>query len=333
MLKKNFLLLLVFSLTLLALGYALWDIDFEVLSALLAAGDYRALAPILVLIVLFFWLKAIRWRIILQSIGSFSVAEVTPAMMIGFAGNNVLPSHLGELIRTIIFSQRFACPLSGVFTTILVERIFDVIAILVLYEIGIVMISSAPEVLKIGAWFFAALLAGIILAITLMLWKPGFVFDLWVFFGKFLSTSIQEKGRNIINNVITALSALKSPTQVSALIILSFIKWPLIGGILWLSLYAYGLQISLPLAFIVLGVLILATTIPTAPGYIGAIQAAFVFTLTPFGISEEIAFASSVLFLVSQWLPVTVVGACCFINSGLHLFEVRRDIEVIEEET
>ncbi|MGH8550571.1 MAG: lysylphosphatidylglycerol synthase transmembrane domain-containing protein [Methylococcales bacterium] len=331
MMKKVVSLLSVVTITALALTYALWDINFKELGELLAGGDYRTLLPILGLIVLFFWLKAIRWIVILRPFGRFSVAEVTPPMMIGFAGSNVLPGHLGELIRTGIFSHRFSCPVSGTFITIVVERIFDIVAILALYEAGIAILDSAPDSLKIGAWFIAPLLAAILTAILLMLWKPGIVLGLWDFFGRWFPSAFQEKIHAIIFNVILAFSSLKSLISVSALVVLSFLKWLLMGGIIWFSLYAYGQMISPQLTFVILGVLTLATTVPNAPGYIGAIQAAFVFALKPFGISEEVAFASSVLFLSSQWIPVTATGAWYFISGGLHLAEVRKEIEEVEE--
>lgn len=331
MIKKVFSLIVVAGVMALALVYALWDVNFKELGELLRGGDYRTLIPILGLIAVFFWLKAVRWKVILRPLGCFSVAEVTPPLMIGFAGNNVLPGHLGELIRTGIFSHRFSCPVSGTFITIVVERILDIVAILALYEAGIAIIDSAPESLKIGAWFIAPVLAGTLAGVMLMLWKPGIVLGLWDFFGRWFPSAFREKVHGIIQNVIIAFSSLKSPASVFVLLALSILKWTLMGGIIWFSLYAYGQTISAQLTFVILGVLTLATTVPNAPGYIGATQAAFVFALKPFGVSEEIAFASSVLFLASQWVPVTAIGAFYFMAGGLRLADVKKEIEEVEE--
>jgi len=86
------------------------------------------------------------------------------------------------------------------------------------------------------------------------------------------------------------------------------------------------------IAMILMAVLALAAAVPNAPGYVGAIQAAYVFALKPFGIAEEIAFAASVLFLVCQWVPVTAAGAYYFLKGGLHVDEVRREMEEAEED-
>ena len=109
-------------------------------------------------------------------------------------------------------------------------------------------------------------------------------------------------------------------------------KWGLMAAIIWLSLAAYGANVAPGIAMILMAVLALAAAVPNAPGYVGAIQAAYVFALGPFGISEEIAFAASVMFLVVQWVPVTAAGAWYFITGGLHVDEVRREIEEAEAE-
>ena len=98
----------------------------------------------------------------------------------------------------------------------------------------------------------------------------------------------------------------------------------------WLALSAFGTFIPMSVTVIVLTVISLAVTVPTAPGYVGAIQAAFVFALVPFGVKQEVAFASSVFFLVAQWIPVTTVGALFFLFTGLRVADVRHDVEKAE---
>jgi len=97
--KKILSLFVILAITTLALTYALWDVDFRELGKMLSGGDYRVVLPMLVLLVLFYWMKALRWVYILRPLRHFTRKEVTPAMVIGFAGNNVLPAHLGELAR------------------------------------------------------------------------------------------------------------------------------------------------------------------------------------------------------------------------------------------
>ena len=104
-------------------------------------------------------------------------------------------------------------------------------------------------------------------------------------------------------------------------------QWLLIAANVWLAVWAFGLAIPPAVALIVLAVLSLAITVPSTPGYVGVTQAAFVFALVPFGVSNEAAFAASVFYLVTYWIPVTVVGALFFASTGLRVGEVRSDVE------
>jgi len=329
--KKTLSILVVIIITVLALVYALWDVDFPKLKQVLAEGDYWVVLPINGLLFLFFWLKAIRWSAILRPIGRFTTLQVTPSMMIGFAGNNVLPGRIGEFMRTVVFARRYKKPMTSVLISIVVERLFDVIAVLVLYELAIVMLGDVPASLQIGAWLIGLLLAGILLVIILTLWRSDSVLSLWDKVSFWLPDGLQIWIRGAINNGIIALSSLKSPGLVAVLLVSSLLKWGLNCVIIWYSLEAYGSVVAMEITAILLAVLSLASAVPNAPGFVGATQVAFVFALRPFGISEEIAFAASVLYLVSQWIPVTVIGACYFVVGGLEVSEVRREVEEVED--
>jgi uncharacterized protein (TIRG00374 family) len=325
--KKIITLLLVFIITALTLTYALWDINFTELGKLLSGGDYRVLLPILLLLVLFYWMKALRWVYILKPVRQFTRKEVTPALVIGFAANNIFPAHLGELVRTVVFAHKFSLPYSSVAITLLVERVFDLVAILSLYGIGMAVIGTPPAALEIGAWFITLLMAGFFFAIAIILYKPGLVLNSGRWLGRRLPSHVATRLNDILENIISAFSSLKSPQLVAFMTVWSLLKWAVMSGMIWLSLIAYGTTISPAITLVLMAVLALAAAVPNAPGYIGAMQAAYVFALRPFGISEEIAFAASVLFLVCQWLPVTIAGAIYFISGGLHVDEVRRELE------
>ena len=329
--KKILSLITVILVTAAALTYALWDVNFSELGRLMSAGHYWVLIPTLVLILLFYWIKAYRWTLILKPIDHYTSADVAPAMVIGFAGNNLLPAHLGELIRIAIFSHRYNKPVSGITTTLLVERVFDLAAILLLYALGMALIGTPPESLEIGAWLISVVTIGFFVTITIILYRPGLVLGLGTWLGRWLPETMAKRLNDMLGNVITAFSSLRSPRTVVVMLALSVLKWSFMAGMLGLSLLAYETPVSAGILLILLAVISLAAAVPNAPGYVGAIQAAYVFALRPFGISEEVAIAASVLFLACQWLPVTLAGVAYFIRGGFHVAEVRREVAEVEE--
>ncbi len=325
--KRILSLVTVTVITCAALAYALWDVDVDKLGQLLAHGSYRMLLPFLGLLVLFYWMKALRWTWLLRPVGHFRVRQVTPSMMIGFAANNLLPAHLGELIRIAVFARRYARPLSSITVTLLVERVFDVLAILSLYAIAMLAIDTPPVALQIGTRLLGVLLAGCCAVLVVVLYRPALVLAVGHRLGAFLPGRFGQHLKDMLENVIHAFSALRSPALVTVLALWSLLKWLVMAGMSWVSLYAYGTSISPAASLVLMAVISLAAAIPNAPGYIGAIQAAYVFALKPFGVPEETAFAASVLFLVAEWIPVTLAGVGYFVTGGLHVATLRHELE------
>ena len=72
-------------------------------------------------------------------------------MASGAACNNLLPAHLGEVVRVYLLGYESNISKSTILATLIVERIFDVIAVLLLITIALTMID-------IDAQFHAAAL-------------------------------------------------------------------------------------------------------------------------------------------------------------------------------
>ena len=314
------------TVTALALTYALWDVNFQTLSHLLHEANYWSLIPFLGFLVLYFWIKALRWVVILRPLGRFTAAQVTPAMMIGFGANNILPAHLGEVLRTVVFARQFRKPYSGVFTSLIMERMLDIIAILGLYFVAVLLIGESFEALRIAAWIALSAVAVACFGIFLSLWKPNILLSLWRRCSERLPFHLQERGESMLRNIVLALSTVRSPGALLLQLGYSVLQWGLMAAEVWIAMWALGNPITAPVALVALAVITLAVTVPSAPGYVGSIQAAFVFALAPFGITQEAALAGSVFFLVAQWIPVTGIGALLFFFTGLGSAEVRRDI-------
>jgi glycosyltransferase 2 family protein len=103
--KRLLALLLPILFTVGLLVYALSGVDLSTLRSTLLEGELWVIPPFLILLAFFFFNNALRWTLILRPFGHFSVRQVAPSMMIGFAGNNLLPLRIGELIRTVIFAR------------------------------------------------------------------------------------------------------------------------------------------------------------------------------------------------------------------------------------
>lgn len=298
---------------------------------LLSRGDYRLLPPFVALLVLYFVVTACNWTLLLRPLGRFSMRQVAPAMMIGFGGNNVLPAHLGELVRTVVFARQYRRSTGGVLASLVLERVLDVLAILVFYFTAVHAGGALPESIRDGAEIVALAMVPLCLGLFLFLRVPGPFLRLWAWGSAWLPRRWSERGTRLLRGIVHGLSALDSPLHVLLMMGLALLKWSLTGGMVWLALRAFHTPIAFGAAMIVVAVSALAVSLPSAPGYVGTLQAAFVFSLTPFGVAPEVAFASSVYYLVAQWVPVTAAGVVSFLLIGMRWRDLRREVEAVEQ--
>jgi len=117
-------------------GLFLWlslrDVQLSAVASSLRSADLWMAIPFLLSLALFYWLKAVRWSILLRPTRDIPARDLVPAMMIGFAGNNVLPVRLGELLRVFALGKEQYISISTVFGTVVLERVFDVVTLLLL---------------------------------------------------------------------------------------------------------------------------------------------------------------------------------------------------------
>jgi uncharacterized protein (TIRG00374 family) len=318
------------------LTYALWGADLVALWRTLTGGRLWVVLPFLAVLAFFFASNAQRWAWMLRPFGCFSVRQLLPSMMIGFAANNVLPLRTGELIRAYLLAKDAGLAKSGVLMNLALERLLDLIGILVIYVAALLLLPTAPPAFRNSAWVAAAgvvVLAAVLAAFVL---APRRIDALWRRLATALPTGLRERGSIYLAQFEKALTPMCTPTTAAGLIGYSIGRWLLAVALAWLAVYAYAGPVPLPVAMVTIGISAFAVALPSAPGFVGPMQAAFVFALTPFGIDRETALAASVLFLLGHWIPVTAVGALFLASRHLSFRELSAQAEAahpLEPET
>ena len=103
----------------------------RVWSAVAAArADFLALS--VVLTALTFVIRAERWQYLLEPLGPTRFRIVFRTTVIGFAASAVLPARAGEVIRPYLLARQEGLSATAAFATILVERMLDLVAVLLL---------------------------------------------------------------------------------------------------------------------------------------------------------------------------------------------------------
>src|SRR6185436_3145255 len=133
--SRAFRIAVTVIISLVFLGFAVRGVDWNEALAAMARAQYLYCIPMLIGAVWQLYIRAQRWRILLRPIGTPSMKTLVAATNIGFMANFVLPLRAGEVIRPVLVSRQENQPLGGILATIVLERVFDIIAILTLFGI------------------------------------------------------------------------------------------------------------------------------------------------------------------------------------------------------
>src|SRR5262245_6418693 len=77
-------------------------------------------------------IRAWRWQYLLEPLGHTAFGNAFRATAVGVAANSLLPARAGELIRPYFLSRHESISATGAFATIILERLLDIVTVLVL---------------------------------------------------------------------------------------------------------------------------------------------------------------------------------------------------------
>jgi uncharacterized membrane protein YbhN (UPF0104 family) len=108
-----------------------------------------------------------------------------------------------------------------------------------------------------------------------------------------------------------------APRLIAGLIASSLLHWGLLGLCTLLALQSAGIDAGTGEAIAVLALVTAGMSLPSTPGWIGAVQAGFVFALRPAGVDDSIAIAASIAFHVTIYSTALVLGLIFMRKLGL----------------
>jgi uncharacterized membrane protein YbhN (UPF0104 family) len=301
--SKYLSLVIAGALAAILLYYSLRGIEWGLVlhTAAGARAGPLALAAFLGTVTLF--LRALRWRLLLNAEGDVSVPTAFWATAAGYFGNNFLPARGGELVRTLMISTRHALDTVFVLATAFSERVADAIALVVISACVLLALPARPGWLAGAARPFGIL--GLIGAAAigvlpllgshltqLVEWLP-------------IPHTLRPKAIRAVEQGLRGLRAFHSGARLSGFLSLTIVIWCLdaFGAVIVAAALGYGM--SLALALLLMAGLGLASALPSTPGYVGLYQFAAVTVLGPFGFSRT---AAITFILVLQALMYVVIG-------------------------
>ena len=301
------------------LGYLLLRVDLSQVGdhLLRTHWGYLGLASFLALLAV--WVRAVRWGYLFPA-GS-RPAGLFSATMIGYMANNILPLRAGEIIRVYVVAQRSAGNIWTALATLVVERLLDVFSLVVVLA-GLILVIPVPRRLQWAALGFLVIDLAAMGALAAVAGKPAT--------GRALIARlagrwppIERRLARIFEAFVRGLTVARNPRHLFSIFAISVLLWFIYALTAWTGLRAAHLSLPLSAAWAVLAFVALGVSFPSAPGFVGVFQFASVQALAIFGVPGSQAFSFSLVFHLSQFIPVTLAGWAFLMVEPVSLFQLR----------
>jgi uncharacterized protein (TIRG00374 family) len=270
------------------------------------------------------WVRSWRWHYMLRPLKKIPTRTMFPIVTIGYMGNNIYPARAGEILRAVILKQREDVPVSASLATVIVERVFDGVVMLafVFLNLGELaklttdsgIIGNIQQVAFWGAIVFITALLVFLLAAMFPQYTQK-IAD-W-FIQRFMPVRLREKTSQITSRFLTGLESLRSPQEALMIFFTSVIIWLFETGKYWFVMHAFNFEVSFFALMLMNGIVNLATTIPSAPGYLGTFDAPGIALLSAYGVPPEMATSYTLVLHAALWFPITALGAYYYLRQPL----------------
>jgi glycosyltransferase 2 family protein len=315
---------------LLALGLLLLffrGVDWRALGSAFRTARPLFLAGVVLATVGQYLVRSWRWGFLLAPIARVPFRRLFSATTVGFMTGLLVP-RAGELVRPYLVARRHAIKTSAAFASIILERLVDLITVLLFFGLYLYVLPPPPSqtrgpllgILK-TAGALAALAAAVVLAVLLLFHHHADavmrVLDRML---RFLPRRFADALSRALRSFAEGLAVLRaSPGHLLAVLGQSALVWLFIGLGVFLNNRAFGVELPFHSSFLIIGFLTVGVAIPT-PGMVGGFHESYRVAMTQaFGVDKDVAVAAGIASHALSNLPVLILGLLFLGPEGLSL--------------
>jgi uncharacterized protein (TIRG00374 family) len=261
---------------------------------------------------------AIRWHALLPNNPIVPIRLVFCYLMIGYMMNAIIPLRLGDLARAYLLGRRHGIAVSTTLSTVVAERLFDVLAIVI---IGFLVstVLELPPLVQVGLRTFAVIgVAGMCVLYGLSFWGNWIDRLAWrkteSGHMRWLTALLQR-----LNYFCKALTVLHDWKRLLAASALTLAGWSVLSASLSMFALSFGPKVPYLAGSLMMVATSLGASIPSAPGSTGVFHVMTVLALSVWNVPTEEAVAVGVLAHGVTIALHIVLGALCAWLVGIRL--------------
>lgn len=304
-------------------------VDLGALTATLLSADYRYLVISLVFFILGLLTRAWRWRGLLD--GKLPWPRAFHIMNIAYLVNGLLPLRIGEVAR-LFLTRRANTQIAFMQTgsTILVERLLDVLGVALLAMIATAIAPVSAELRRLAILAAALSLCGFVALLALARWRASadsLISRVCAVLPARAGLPLGEFARDFLDGLqpLLGFAALARALLWTAL---SWLLSVITNYVLMLAFFEQGDWLAIMLSIASAS---FAIAIPLVPGNLGAYEISIVVAFTLLGYEELDTITAFALAVHAQNILVNIVtGLVGLFFEGLSLGQLRAQVQGLD---
>jgi uncharacterized protein (TIRG00374 family) len=286
----------------------------------LRSCDYWWLIPALAAFGLGDVARALRWRSLFAPGRRPRPGPTLNATMIGYFYNNIMPARAGEVARVIVLTQRTPVPPVETVGTVVVERLYDLVVILLIFFV-------AQPWLPHVSWFSAAAIAAIVLAVAI-----ATVATILVIYGerpiRFLLRPLRrihlfsgERLEKTVTEFVHGLSGLRNREVAVEAFLWTIAAWMLTALCSYLVSIAFDLHLPFASGVLVAVAVGLSMILPSPPAALGVFEGAAILALKAYGLPKSTVLPYALILHAVNFVPFVIVGLLLLQYNSRHPYK------------
>lgn len=289
-------------------------IDFNQLLATLKTLDYRYLAVAVIVTIISYSSRAVRWHYLILPQKKARPRNLLSATIICYMANNLLPARLGEFARAVVLARKEGLEVSSVFASLVIDRLFDGFSVLVILVFTFFTVKLPPGMenlqqgLITGGYVTLAIYVAVIVFLVFLKRATARTIHLVGILLKPFPKIVADKAIPLLASFISGIQLPSKAVDLLAIILSSAFIWATAAWPIDLVLQAFSIHLPFTASLFILVFLVFAVMVPASPGYVGTYHAACMYGLMAFALPKELALSVALVVHAISFFPVILLG-------------------------
>ena len=321
-------------ISIIALAFAFRQVDFTAVWASLAGVNYWLLALSVVILLVFLYMRAFRWRLLFYPKQGLKIRNLFSVINIGYLLSNIFPARLGDVARAYLIGDTEDVSRASAFSTVVAERVLDALCAVLAFFIVLPFAPLPDWMIRAGSIVGVVAVIAVILFVILVRRKEwtlrlidgilraihwpscetmsrfwqGLARRTRLKFLADLPWVERQDLESMAGSLIDGFSGITTLRLGPPLLFWSVAIWTTISAFYWVVLLAFDQSQPFVAGVAVASVTALGMTVPSSPGYIGVFEMLTRETMVIFGMTPEAALSYGLVAHAIVYVFFTLMG-------------------------